>query len=252
MVKSNFNGVLIAIVIAVVAVVAVVAATSGQKSDISGAATQTGNCEWSWPQKVVLNGAKYSCGSGRNWCNYEKAKQGIGECCKQHSPYRDCVSVGPAAVAGCNSFSTYNIREISDDLYVDTNAASNPTTASAKALEFKSSTEKFIVYPSATKLSTYCYDFNSGRMVLNKQYNVQKTISMDYELTSKREDLYQNVADTTPTISSANVIRIRPKDGSSSIESVDFYLYKSASDNNYYMYRFDSDSGKVVYGWKIE
>lgn len=55
------------------------------------------SCVWTWPQKVKYYGKEYSCGtlSGiyRPWCNNDKAQKGIAECCKEHSPYRDCVKV---------------------------------------------------------------------------------------------------------------------------------------------------------------
>lgn len=56
-------------------------------------------CVWTWPQKVRYRGAEYSCGwigwtwTYRPWCNAEKVKEGIAECCKSHSPYTNCVNV---------------------------------------------------------------------------------------------------------------------------------------------------------------
>jgi len=62
------------------------------------AATVTCQSTSTWPQKVIYNGIAYSCGlGGRNYCNFDKAAQGVGECCANYGPYTDCVSVGPAA-----------------------------------------------------------------------------------------------------------------------------------------------------------
>ncbi len=96
--RFNFNKGMLAVIIAAIAVVAIVAATS-EKDNMSGAATQSGNCEWSWPQKVIIGGQTYPCPSDRSFCNYNKAKQGLVECCADHSPYRNCISA--SQYAGC-------------------------------------------------------------------------------------------------------------------------------------------------------
>ncbi len=60
------------------------------------AATVT--CNFYWPQEVVVDGFAHQCGSGKNYCNNEKAQQGIGECCATYGPYANCASAGPGAV----------------------------------------------------------------------------------------------------------------------------------------------------------
>ncbi len=52
------------------------------------------SCVWTWPQRVTIDGTTYSCGSGRNYCNSEKAALGIGECCASAEPYQNCAPIG--------------------------------------------------------------------------------------------------------------------------------------------------------------
>lgn len=50
------------------------------------------------PQKVIIDGLAHPCGSGRNYCNTEKAILGTPECCASDGLYTDCVSAGPTPV----------------------------------------------------------------------------------------------------------------------------------------------------------
>lgn len=67
---------------------------------VSGAEAATVACQTTatWPQKVVVDGFAHSCGSGKNFCNFEKASQGIGECCATYGPYANCAAAGPRSI----------------------------------------------------------------------------------------------------------------------------------------------------------
>jgi len=78
--------------------------TNNVYSDCQDMTSQTeffdiASCVWTWPQKVKYYGKEYACGylnnnkAYRPWCNNDKAKQGIAQCCANHSPYRDCINI---------------------------------------------------------------------------------------------------------------------------------------------------------------
>ncbi|MFA6548016.1 MAG: S-layer protein domain-containing protein [Candidatus Magasanikbacteria bacterium] len=61
------------------------------------------SCLFSWPQQVVVDGFSHVCGEIRNYCNNDKAIQGIAECCENAWPYSNCVKAGPATSFDVNT-----------------------------------------------------------------------------------------------------------------------------------------------------
>ncbi|MFH1307431.1 MAG: S-layer protein domain-containing protein [archaeon] len=55
------------------------------------AATVSCITENTFPQIVKINNINYPCNEARPYCNFEKASQGIGQCCASYGPYSNCI-----------------------------------------------------------------------------------------------------------------------------------------------------------------
>ncbi len=68
-------------------------------SGITGASTyyDSVQCDWTWPQKVIVDGVSYSCDYNTPYCYSPGRSEGIARCCdhSESGGYSNCVDVGP-------------------------------------------------------------------------------------------------------------------------------------------------------------
>jgi hypothetical protein len=91
--ESRYNYLTIVFVLAVLFL-----AIKASPETFTGAVTYDSvQCDWTWPQEVIIDGTSYSCDYSVPYCYSPGRSQGIAQCCNwnEASGYSGCVDIGP-------------------------------------------------------------------------------------------------------------------------------------------------------------
>jgi len=100
---ENNNSLALVGVVAIVGLVGVFSILGNSASNaVTGMATSDVKCEFSWPQKVIIEGTAYRCPYSTPYCWNPGTSQNIAKCCnwRESTGYKNCVGIGPPEFQG--------------------------------------------------------------------------------------------------------------------------------------------------------